>query len=474
MGTESNEPLNATRRHDETLVSGSKQQDRETDPREGVETRADSTSTSKDVPTSIGRFKVLELLGRGGMGAVYLAFDEKLARKVALKVPEFKSSQSKSALTRFYREARSAAKLSHPNLCQVYDVGEENDQHYIAMAYIQGHTLSKYVDTDRKNDPKMAAMIIRKIARAMEEAHGSGIIHRDLKPANIMLDNRREPIVMDFGLAYPQEDSDEQSRLTQHGSILGSPAYMAPEQLKGEVDKIGRSSDVYSLGVVFYELLCGQIPYPGTGSTIALISRVLTEQPVALATLRPDIEPTLIAICEKAMEKDIANRYASMKEFADAIGGYLKGLDVATKTENANKIKIQDKIESAKKLCETQQFSAALSLIEDVAELVEGVDSRRHKWAVQQIGWLRTKIAEADKAKVSLPNDGRELFGDFLDLKRDELSNSETPLKYQFEKQNIGFWKRLSARQQKQIIVGGVLAVIAVVVIVVLMATMGR
>ena len=334
------------------------------------------------------------------MGAVYLAFDEKLARKVALKVPEFKSSQSKSALTRFYREARSAAKLSHPNLCQVYDVGEENDQHYIAMAYIQGHTLSKYVDTDRKNDPKMAAMIIRKIARAMEEAHGSGIIHRDLKPANIMLDNRREPIVMDFGLAYPQEDSDEQSRLTQHGSILGSPAYMAPEQLKGEVDKIGRSSDVYSLGVVFYELLCGQIPYPGTGSTIALISRVLTEQPVALATLRPDIEPTLIAICEKAMEKDIANRYASMKEFADAIGGYLKGLDVATKTENANKIKIQDKIESAKKLCETQQFSAALSLIEDVAELVEGVDSRRHKWAVQQIGWLRTKIAEADKAKA--------------------------------------------------------------------------
>jgi len=321
VGTESNEPLNATRRHDETLVSGSKQQDRETDPREGVETRADSTSTSKDVPTSIGRFKVLELLGRGGMGAVYLAFDEKLARKVALKVPEFKSSQSKSALTRFYREARSAAKLSHPNLCQVYDVGEENDQHYIAMAYIQGHTLSKYVDTDRKNDPKMAAMIIRKIARAMEEAHGSGIIHRDLKPANIMLDNRREPIVMDFGLAYPQEDSDEQSRLTQHGSILGSPAYMAPEQLKGEVDKIGRSSGVYSLGVVFYELLCGQIPYPGTGSTIALISRVLTEQPVALATLRPDIEPTLIAICEKAMEKDIANRYASMKEFADAIGG---------------------------------------------------------------------------------------------------------------------------------------------------------
>ncbi len=473
METESDKPLDATRRQDKTLVS-SRTQNLDGHSESAIDTRSDRAVGDKSIPQRIGRFKILDLLGRGGMGAVYLAFDEKLDRKVAIKVPEFKSSQSKSALTRFYREARSAAKLSHPNLCQVYDVGEVDDQHYIAMAYIQGHTLSRYIDSDRKNDPKTAAVIIRKIARAMEEAHSSGVIHRDLKPANIMLDNRREPIVMDFGLAYPQGDADDQSRLTQHGAILGSPAYMAPEQLKGEVDLIGKASDVYSLGIVFYELLSGQIPYPGAGSTIAMISRVLTEKPVALTQLRPDIDPVLVKICEKAMSKDIAQRYSSMKELADAIGEYLKAIDVAAKAQDAAKIKIQNKIESAKKLCESQQYSAALHLMEEVAELFKPSDPGRHKWATEQIRLLQVKAAEAAKSDVSLPSDGRELFGDFLDLKKDKLSNSSTPLRYQYERRTIGFWGRLSAGQRQQLILGGCLGAAAIVVAVLLIAWLGR
>jgi serine/threonine protein kinase len=463
---ESNKPLDVTQRQDETRLTANMQQ--------AGDTKTDGTRGDAAIPDSIGRFKILDLLGRGGMGAVYLAFDEKLDRKIAIKVPEFKSSQSASALTRFYREARAAAKLTHPNLCQVYDVGEADGQHYIAMAYIQGHTLNRYIDSDRKNDPKTAAVIIRKIARAMEEAHQSGIIHRDIKPANIMLNNRREPIVMDFGLAYPQEDSDDQSRLTQHGSILGSPAYMAPEQLKGEVERIGKASDVYSLGVVFYELLCGQIPYPGTGSTIALISRVLTENPVSLSELRPDIDATLIGICERAMHKDITQRYKSMKEFADAIGGYLKGMEDAARVEDAKKIKITDKIESAKKLCESKQFAAALHLVEEVAELTHGKDNRIHSWALQQVVLLKGKVAEANRADVSLPSDGRELFGDFVDLKKDELSNSATPLKYQYEPQHLGFWSRLRPKQRQQIIFAACLGGIALVAIIILIVALGR
>ena len=234
MGTGSHEPSDRKAKHDETIVSDGSRPAGKTNSDRSGDTQIDGIRDGKEIPKAIGRFKILDLLGRGGMGAVYLAFDEKLDRKVAIKVPEFSSSQSKNALIRFYREAKSAAKLSHPNLCQVYDVGEVSGQHYIAMAYIQGHTLSRYIDSSRKNDAKLAAMIVRKVAKAMEEAHGSGVIHRDLKPSNIMLDNRREPIVMDFGLAYPKEDGDEESRLTQHGAILGSPAYMAPEQLKGE------------------------------------------------------------------------------------------------------------------------------------------------------------------------------------------------------------------------------------------------
>ena len=155
----------------------------------------------------------------------------------------------------------------------------------------------------------------------MQEAHQSGIIHRDLKPANIMVDHRKEPIVMDFGLACPQDIGDE-SRLTQDGSLLGSPAYMSPEQLKGRPDAIGFTSDVYSLGVVLYELLSGRLPFDSGGSTIAMIGQILTEEPIDLASLREEVNPALLEICAKAMAKNVDVRYPSMKEFAVALAKY--------------------------------------------------------------------------------------------------------------------------------------------------------
>ena len=174
-----------------------------------TDTNSDGAFTTDEIPEKLGRYTIKETLGRGGMGSVYLAHDSQLARDVALKVPKFDSGTNPNLVNRFYREARSAANLSHPNLCPVFDVGEIDGTHYIAMAYIKGRPLSSYVSADKPPAPRGIAAIVRKVALAMDEAHQSGIIHRDLKPANIMIDQRKEPIVMDFGLAVPQDLGDE-------------------------------------------------------------------------------------------------------------------------------------------------------------------------------------------------------------------------------------------------------------------------
>lgn len=296
--------------------------------------------------SELGRYRIESLLGRGGMRAVYLAHDTQLDRKVALKVPKFESNANPLLVEHFYREARSAANLSHPNLCPVFDVGEVDGTHYIAMALIKGQPLSSYVNEEKTLPERSVAGIVRKVALAMQEAHRSGIIHRDLKPANIMIDHRKEPIVMDFGLACP-EDLGDDSRLIQDGAILGSPAYVSPEQLRGHQDAIGPCSDIYSLGVVLYELLSGRLPFGGTGSTVAMIGQILTETAPALETLRADLDPQLVKVCSKAMEKRVEDRYPSMDELASDLGRFLQGRsDVkasaqATKALKADVTRIQ-------------------------------------------------------------------------------------------------------------------------------------
>ena len=156
-----------------------------------ADTASESDFSTEAIPETLGRYQIKKLLGRGGMGAVYLAHDQQLERDVALKVPKFDTSTNEKSIERFYREARSAANLSHPNLCPVFDVGEIDGTHYIAMALIKGRPLSDYVEGGKTQNPRTAAGIIRKVALAMHEAHSSGIIHRDLKPANIMIDHRK-------------------------------------------------------------------------------------------------------------------------------------------------------------------------------------------------------------------------------------------------------------------------------------------
>jgi serine/threonine protein kinase len=268
-----------------------------------------------------GRYRILKTLGEGAMGSVYLALDTQLQRKVALKIPKVNPKEQSRFIERFLREARSAATLSHPNICPVYDVGEMEGYHFITMAYIQGHSLADFVNPDKPQNDRNLATVIRKIALALHEAHINGMIHRDVKPANIMIDHRNEPIIMDFGLAR-QIDDEQDARLTRDGAILGSPAYMSPEQIDGKPENIGAACDIYGLGVILYELLTGKLPYQG--SVASIIGQILTKDPENPIKVRSSISPRLAEICLKAMAKKPEQRYATMKDFANALSEFLK------------------------------------------------------------------------------------------------------------------------------------------------------
>jgi formylglycine-generating enzyme required for sulfatase activity len=262
---------------------------------------------------AFGRYRIVRQLGLGGMGTVYLAHDTELDRRVALKVPHHTPGDT-DFLRRFHREARAAAQLSHPNICQVFDVGQVDNIPYLTMAYIEGRPLSKVLaEREGPMDEREAVRIVRTLALALAEAHARGVVHRDLKPANVMIGRDGALVLMDFGLA--RRDSDE--RLTASGEMLGTPAYMPPEQVKGEVQSIGPHSDIYSLGVILYKLLTDHPPFEGPAMRI--LSLILTQDPPPPSAYRRDLDPRLEAICLKAMAREPALRFASMTELVAAL-----------------------------------------------------------------------------------------------------------------------------------------------------------
>jgi len=272
-----------------------------------------------------GRYRIIKRLGRGAMGSVYLAHDTQLDRRVALKVPHFRtegdaSEPNRLDVDRFYREARIAATLDHPNLCPVYDVGQIDGIHYLSMAYIKGRPLSDYIDPRKPMPPQRVAAVMRKLALALAVAHGRGVVHRDLKPSNIMVNSRRELIITDFGLAWRLGSSDE--RLTKMGMVLGTPAYMSPEQLSGNAEDLGPRCDIYSLGVIMYELLTTCRPFSGQEAVI--LGQILFIEPAPPSGHRPDLDAQIEAICLKAMAKRPEERYATTDELATALGDYVR------------------------------------------------------------------------------------------------------------------------------------------------------
>jgi serine/threonine protein kinase len=278
-----------------------------------------ATASSLPVGTQLGRYRIVRVLGRGAMGTVYLAIDTQLDRQVALKTPQF--DQDSDLLQRFHREARAAAALRHANICPIYDFGQIEEKHFISMAYIEGQTLAALIETGEQQPVKRVLTIALKIAQALQEAHDHGIVHRDLKPSNVMLDKRGEPIVMDFGLAR-QIAAPDNVRLTQSGILVGTPAFMSPEQIEGDLEKVGPASDQYSLGVLLYELFTQQLPF--RGSSMAIIAQALVKEPPPPIQFRTDLDPRINTACLKMMAKAPEDRFASCGAVADELEAILE------------------------------------------------------------------------------------------------------------------------------------------------------
>jgi len=265
---------------------------------------------------SFGRYQIARVLGHGGMGAVYLAYDSQLHRYVALKTPFLGGNPQ--AVQRFYREARASAQLRSPFICPIHDVGQIGGILFITMAFIDGKSLGQVMAGELRRDHKAIAEIIKKTAQGLQKAHDQGIIHRDLKPDNIMIDGDGDPIVMDFGLA---RHVDEQSQVTVAGTLLGTPAYMSPEQVEGIAQNIGPLSDIYSLGVILYQMLAGRLPF--LGSLTSMLCKIVSEEPTRPSAVNPEIgeDSHLERVCLKMMAKKPAERFQSMADIAAALEG---------------------------------------------------------------------------------------------------------------------------------------------------------
>ena len=278
---------------------------------------------------SFGPYTLVRELGRGGQGTVWLAEDNKLGRKVALKVLNATpGSITDREIARFRREAEAASKIDHSNICAIHEAGEVDGVPYIAMRYVEGETLADQIEAARdKHDsgtdstPSTREHIhavlsrIEKVARALHVAHELGLIHRDIKPGNIMLTGDDEPVVLDFGLARDEFSVDAMS-LTQSGDLLGTPAYMSPEQLMAQRIPLDRRTDIYSLGATLYECLTLRRPFEAL-TRAELYQRILTDEPSSASSINRAIPRDLQVVLETALEKNRDRRYQSALDFAE-------------------------------------------------------------------------------------------------------------------------------------------------------------
>jgi serine/threonine-protein kinase len=286
-----------------------------------ADTRPDSRGRKEpcaDAPQVPG-YEVLGVLGSGGMGVVYKARDARLKRLVALKMILNGPHARPEELERFRREAEAVARLQHPNVVQIYEVGEQDGRPYLALEHVGGGSLAERLG-GRPQPPDDAARLVRSLALAVHAAHLRGIVHRDLKPANVLLAEDGTPKVTDFGLAKRIDEAGQ----TQTGAVLGTPSYMAPEQALGDSRAVGPHTDVHALGAILYELLTGRPPFEGA-TLLETLEQVRSQEPPPAGRLRPGVPRDLETICRKCLEKEPARRYPSAQALADDLGRYLDG-----------------------------------------------------------------------------------------------------------------------------------------------------
>ncbi len=277
----------------------------------------------------VGPYLIERELARGGMGVVSVAVHAELGRRVALK-QLLKAGMAKDhERTRFLREAQALAKLTHKNVVRIYEVGEDDEgQLFLAMDLVDGESLDRLLERDGAMDSKRAVELMVQVARAMDAAHRKGILHRDLKPANVILASDGSPRITDFGLARDAEEESE--RLTQTGEMLGTPAYMPPEQASGEKDRVDARADIYSLGATLFALLTGEAPFKGE-TPINIVTKVLSKPPPRASSIREALDPDLDTLILKCLEKDPADRFRSAGVFADELERVLAGEPIRTR-----------------------------------------------------------------------------------------------------------------------------------------------
>jgi hypothetical protein len=290
-------------------------------------------STAAALPRPFGNYELVEEIGRGAMGVVYKAWDKGLKRFVALKMILRGPHASATDQGRFRTEAQAAARLSHPNIVPVYQVGEEDGQAYFCMKHVAGKTLAARIAAGPLPQ-KQAAAYIAAIAHAVQHAHEQGILHRDLKPSNILIDEADCPQITDFGLAKRvacEPNVSVPSDLTHTGDIVGTPSYMAPEQTEGK--PASPASDVYALGAILYEMLTGRPPFLAA-SVVETLLLVRIEEPVRPRLLNPAIDTDLELICRKCLEKRPEHRYMSAANLARDLEAFLAGEPVSARTSS--------------------------------------------------------------------------------------------------------------------------------------------
>jgi serine/threonine-protein kinase len=374
-----------------------------------VGTGPDAASLTKTLETPVrvlrpgtvvaGKYRIVEEVGRGGMGVVYKAEDLKLKRAVALKFLPPHLMDEPGLKERFLVEAQAAAALSHPNICTIYEVGEDEGRSYIAMEYVEGETLRDRLSKGPL-EPGDAVGFIDQVAAGLGEAHHKGIIHRDVKSANIMVTPKGRAKVMDFGLAKLRGGSS----LTKSQTTVGTVAYMSPEQARGE--EVDQRTDIWSLGVVLYELLSGKLPFQGDRDQ-TLIYAILQKEPESLTKVRPGLAPELEHIVFQALTKKLADRYKSMEELREDLAAIAEGLKPLKAKARPAAIKLAV-LPFANLTGDSEQDYLSDGLTQEMITLL----GRLHPQSLGVIA--RTSVMRYKKTDTPIDQIGRELGVDYV------------------------------------------------------------
>lgn len=272
---------------------------------------------------TLGRYEICGVLGKGAMGLVYDGLDPGLNRRVAIKTiltQKLDAEAARMIAVRFEREVKAVAKINHPNVVQVYDFGKEGDLAYIVMEFVEGQELKALLDAGERLELRTTFTLIGQLLDALDGAHAAGIVHRDIKPANVMVTKDGRAKLADFGVARVSDADANAAEATRLGTMVGTPAYMSPEQMQGQRPDF--RSDLFSVGILFYELVTGQRPFSGTQWGLA---KMIIEDDPAWPSTIVQVPPAIDRVVAKALAKDPARRYESARKFAEALKRILKG-----------------------------------------------------------------------------------------------------------------------------------------------------